>query len=165
MAKKGCVISWSNPQAITITGVVDEYADFSGLASMAQKTLAVDLGGVTRVNSSGIRNWIQTILRNKIQIVLSNCSPVIVDQFSMIPEFIGKSGYVESFYGNFHCASCGYEHAHLFVLGRDVQAGHVRPLIALTQPCPRCPETMDFDHNPDVYFAFLKMVKPRQQDS
>lgn len=161
MSNKGCEIKWLSESEISIEGIIDEYADFSSLTSRASQVLRVDLSKITRINSSGIRSWIQTILRHKIQLSLRHCSPVVVEQFSMIPEFIGKNGFVESFYGHFVCHDCSHETSHLFQCGIDVFPGESYREEQLEQECPSCSGTMELDHNPEIYFSFLRSMKPR----
>lgn len=161
MANKGCNIKWLSGDAISIEGIIDEYADFSSLSRRAEQTLNVDLSGVVRMNSSGIRSWIQSIMRYKVQLVLHNCSPIVVEQFSMIPEFIGRSGSVESFYGQFICSHCSHEGAELFHVGTDVFPGKSYTEQDLERECPSCGEIMELDHNPEIYFSFLRAMKPK----
>ena len=161
MGKQGCDIKWTEPDTVVISGIIDEYADFSSLSQRAQQSLNVDLSQVTRMNSSGIRTWIQSIMRHKIELNLTNCSPVVVEQFSMIPEFIGKNGFVESFQAQFICGSCGTETQDTFQVGVDVFPGQNYSDHVLEKTCPSCGQSMDFDHNPEIYFSFLRTMKPR----
>lgn len=160
---KHCTIKWLAQNEVTISGIVDEYADFSEFVRCAQNTLIVDFADVTRMNSSGIRSWIQTIMKHKIKLVLRNCSSVVVEQFSMIPEFVGKNGFVESFFVHYHCVACEYETRKLFIPGRDIQiCESPQTESRLPSPCPKCGDIVELDHNPDIYFAFLRFMKPRQ---
>ncbi len=159
MEAKGCRISWVQENEVRISGVVDEYADFNELGKSSQKTLRVDFSEVSRVNSSGIRAWIQLILKYKIRLRLHHCSPAIVDQFSMIPEFLGKNGFVESFYANYLCGSCAYEEKKFFEQGKDFEPGVEQVKAPLSYECPRCHGNLELDHNPEVYFAFLRLIK------
>ena len=79
----------------------------------------------------------------------------MVDQFSMIPEFVGKKGRVESFYVHYVCDACGHEERKLLEVGKDIGP---TPLTSpsLEKPCSACEDIMELDHNPDIYFAFLK---------
>lgn len=143
--------------------MLDEYTDFSELSSHVGKTLRIDLSEVTRVNSTGVRTWIQAMTRNKIRLVLTDCSPVVVEQFSMISEFIGKEGYVESFYALFVCDACEHEEQQLFHVGKDVEVGEIPELAE--KICPDCGEVMECEHNEETYFSFLKMMKPLDRAS
>lgn len=157
---KHCTIQWLGANQVAISGIVDEYADFSEFERCAQQTLTVDFANVTRMNSSGVRSWIQTMTRHKVKLLLRNCSSVVVEQFSMIPEFIGKNGYVESFFVHYHCVSCDYETRQLLVPGKDIQIGdspHVD--LRLPEACPQCGDAVELDHNPDIYFGFLRFMK------
>lgn len=157
---KRCTINWLEQNLVSISGIVDEYEDFSEFTRCAQNTLIVDFSGVTRMNSSGIRNWIQAITKHKIKLLLRNCSSVVVEQFSMIPEFVGKNGYVESFFVPYHCVACEYETQKLFITGQDIQICESPEADAqLAEPCPQCGDVVELDHNPEIYFAFLRFMK------
>ena len=161
---KRCEIKWLSLNEMEISGIVDEYADFSELAQVAEKILTVDFSGVTRMNSSGIRGWIQNVRRHKITLILKNCSSPVVEQFSMIPEFTGKNGFVESFFVHYHCVACEYETRLLLRIGIEIHLGdspHIDQQLAT--PCPKCGETLDLDHNPEIYFSFLRPMKPQQR--
>lgn len=157
MAKKGCEISWTDDDSFKLTGSLDEYTDLSSLALHAGKTLRIDLSEVGRVNSTGVRTWIQTMIRHRIKLILTDCSPTVVEQFSMISEFIGEGGYVESFYALFICDACEREESQYFQLGKDVQAGELPELAE--KVCPDCGELMECEHNEETYFSFLKNLK------
>ena len=159
MDLKGCKITWLGERELSISGHVDEYADFSELGPVAQQSLRVNFANVVRVNSSGIRAWIQFILKHKIQLRLYECAPAVVDQFSMIPEFLGKNGFVESFYANYQCSACSFEEKKLFTYGKDYVAGSDQVLAPLSYTCPKCQGKVELDHSPEVYFAFLRLMQ------
>ena len=157
-----CVIKWVASHEVEISGIVDEYADFAELSRCAQQSLTVDFAGVTRMNSLGIRSWIQTIMKYKIKLQLRNCSSVVVEQFSMIPEFMGKNGDVESFFVHYQCVGCDYETKVLMQPSSDIELS-ATPCVDLKMaaPCPKCGEVLELDHDPDFYFTFLRILKTR----
>lgn len=159
MKEKGCKLDWKSTASVFITGMVDEYADFSSLAQSAGQVLYVDFSGVTRVNSSGLRSWIQSIQRHKIQLVLRECSPSIVEQFAMIPEFVGKNGVVESFFARYQCLSCIYEENQRYQIGADQSAEPPKVDVQLANPCPNCGDVVELDHHAELYLNFLQSSK------
>lgn len=159
MKEKGCKLDWKSTSSVFITGIVDEYADFSSLATCAGQMLYVDFSGVSRVNSSGLRSWIQTIQRNKIQLVLRDCSPSVVEQFAMIPEFVGKNGVVESFYARYQCVSCMHEENHRYQIGVNLDADTLNLDLQLATPCPQCGDVVELDHHAELYLTFLRSSK------
>ncbi len=153
---KACRIDWKTSNSVVIAGEVDENADLSSLTKARDQILYVDLSGVTRLNSSGLRLWIQTISKNKTQLVLRECSPSVVEQFSLVPEFIGPNGHVESFYARYNCDSCPEEELLRLQIGKNLS--ETRPDLPreLTHPCPACGDTMSLDQSPEVYLSFFK---------
>lgn len=160
---KQFTITWLDAKTVAIAGVVDEYADFTELNLAASTLLTVDFSGVVRMNSSGIRTWVQTIMKNQIQLNLRNCASAVVEQFSMIPEFIGRNGQVESFFVPYHCQSCDYETKRLMRPGLDIPVGvSIDFPTSLAQACPKCGGKVEFDHNPEIYFSFLRYIKSQK---
>ncbi len=159
MKTKGCKLEWKSTNSVAISGEVDEYADFSTLVQAASQILYVNFARVTRLNSSGLRTWIQTITKNKIQLVLQECSPVVVEQFAMIPDFIGKNGTVESFYARYQCVACLQEELKRFQCGQNLDLADPMIAVELDKPCPKCGDAVELDQSPDVYLSFIKYYK------
>jgi hypothetical protein len=159
-----CKIEWVSEKRVKISGIIDEFSSFRDLFSHQLEEIWIDFSGVTRINSSGIREWVQAVLSSNVRLHMENCSAVMVDQFSMIPEFIGKNGVVESFFVHYLCDACGHEEKNLCVVGKDIKAEDSYKE-ALDDPCPVCGGVLELDHNPDIYFAFLKFMKNTPQAS
>ncbi len=153
-----CKIEWVGKNKVQVSGVIDEFSSFDDLFNRGHKEIWIDFSGVTRINSSGIREWVQAVIASHAHLHMENCSAVMVDQFSMIPEFIGKNGVVESFYIHYICDTCGHEEKQLAVVGKDIDAGDPHKDVA-DNPCSNCGGVLELDHNPDIYFAFLKFMK------
>jgi len=153
-----CKIDWTDQKRVKISGVIDEFSSFAEVFNRNPTEIWIDFSGVTRINSSGIREWVQAVLGSSARLHMENCSAVMVDQFSMIPEFIGKNGVVESFFIHYLCDSCGHEEKKLTIVGKDINPGDPYRE-ALDEACPVCGGLMELDHNPDIYFAFLKFMK------
>lgn len=156
MISKGCKLDWVSTNSVAISGEIDEYTDFSPLDRSAGQILYVDFANVTRLNSSGLRIWIQTIMKNKIQLVLRECSAVVVEQFALIPQFIGKNCTVESFFARYQCVSCFHEELRRFQIGQnlDLSAPHIPE--ELSEPCPECGDLVELDQSPEIYLSFTQ---------
>jgi transcription elongation factor Elf1 len=83
---------------------------------------------------------------------------VIVSQFSMIPEFLGPKGQVESFETQYVCPKCGHEDSLLLVVGKDIKPGLRNYDSSPELSCHECGADMECDHNPELYFSFLSDV-------
>src|SRR5688572_23269192 len=89
---------------VVLSGEITEDADFSPLL-LPTKKLVIDLSQVTRINSSGLREWIEFVRssnRAEVQLVLERCAPIVVTQLNMIWNFAGKDGQVRSVYAPYY---------------------------------------------------------------
>jgi hypothetical protein len=106
---------------LRFVGVVDESFEGAGLAKGLSGQLIVSLGGVRRITSFGIRQWVDFVERASAvcsSICFVECAPRIIDQFNMVANFGGR-GRVLSFYAPFRCGTCGAESVKLFQVDRD----------------------------------------------
>lgn len=115
----------------------------------------LDLSGVRRVNSLGVREWIRFLdaLRKRVgerRVVLERCSVAIVQQLNMIATFRGTAE-VRSIFAPYRCPSC-HDDRELLVDVSDPRAVDVPPTI----PCEGCGARMEFDDLLDVYISFLR---------
>jgi hypothetical protein len=92
-----------NEVIFTLSGQIDEDADFSSL-NTDKKKIIFDLDGIELINSCGIRDWVefQNGLPSDCSIVYKNCPQVIVEQLNIIKGFIKEGGVVESFYAPYY---------------------------------------------------------------
>ncbi|RYZ80296.1 MAG: hypothetical protein EOP04_26150 [Proteobacteria bacterium] len=157
---KGCRLDWKSTNSVEISGEIDEYADFSGLSRSMGQILYVDFARVTRLNSSGLKLWLQSITKNKIQLVLRECSVAVVEQFFMIPQFMGKNGVVESFYASYSCVSCEHEEQMRYQIGQNIDLRSPQIGSELKDPCPECGASMELDQSQDMYLSFFQTHSP-----
>jgi anti-anti-sigma regulatory factor len=141
---------------LVLAGSIDETADLMGLLGRAQGgKLVLDLGGVTFINSLGVRDWIRmqaTATQNRIAIELRRVAEVIIHQLNMIIATRGTA-HVTSFFAPYACDSCGREDSLLVDAVANAQG-----LAKLEPPAVKCPECggqMAFNDFPERYFSFL----------
>ena len=152
---QGTTVTWVDEKTVSLSGFMNESCDFQPLVDRFPAEVWIDFKGVTRINSCGVREWINAIRKTKAIIHFVNCSSVIVDQISMIPEFIGKTGIVESFATMLVCDECGHEESRRFERGKD-EVPTFTPDGKLALPCPDCGAALELDQNPKVLEDFLK---------
>jgi anti-anti-sigma regulatory factor len=148
---------------VKLGGVIDEDNELADLADkIPMGTAVIDLGEIERINSCGVRDWVNWLskLENKgTRSVLVECSPAIVAQINLVNNFTGN-GVVKSFYVPYFCPECDEEKV-LLVEATDMGPPPHEPP---TCRCDECDLVMDFDDMPDSYFAFLsnqnKLVEP-----
>jgi len=148
---------------VKLGGVIDEDNELGDLVDkIPSGTAVIDLGEIERINSCGVRdwvNWLSKLESNGTRSVLVECSPAIVAQINLVNNFTG-SGVVKSFYVPYFCPECDEEKVLLVEAGDMGPPPHEPP----TCRCDECDLVMDFDDMPDSYFAFLsnqrKLAEP-----
>ncbi len=137
---------------VALSGSVDEDADFAALIADLKnhRRLRLDLSRVARINSCGVREWVNFIraLPQTSQLELEKCSPVVVSQVNMISNFAGAANIL-SVQAPFICESCMHEENVLL----EVKKGE-KPTLREVK-CGECSRPMVFDDIEDSYFAFL----------
>jgi anti-anti-sigma regulatory factor len=141
---------------LKFTGSVDESFDGKKLAATVKcDTLVLDLGGVKKISSFGIREWVDFVMavaKQAPKIVLIECAPKVVDQLNMVGNFAG-GGRVYSFYAPFRCDYCDSEHKVLLTVDKDAEA--IKSMKLAERPCPSCKESMYFDEDGTTFFSYL----------
>lgn len=153
---------------VKLSGVIDEDNELGDLSDkIPAGTAVIDLGEVERINSCGVRdwvNWLGKIESGSTNVVLVECSPAIVAQINLVNNFTGN-GVVKSFYVPYFCPECDEEKVLLVEAADMGPPPHEPP----TCRCDECDLVMDFDDMPDSYFAFLsnqkKIAEPEKINS
>ncbi|HEY5947781.1 MAG TPA: hypothetical protein VIV40_19910 [Kofleriaceae bacterium] len=141
---------------LTLAGAIDENANLVRMLDHAKdQRLTLDLGGITFINSLGIRGWIrmqQAAAGAHIRLELLRVAEPLIHQLNIMPAARGVS-IVTSFFAPYVCDDCDQEHPMLLDVrmhGADL-AKQRAPLMK----CPDCDSEMDFADPPDLYFMFL----------
>jgi len=135
-----------------LSGVIDEFADLSFLPHL-EGEVVVHLDEVRRINSFGVRLWIDGVraIPADSVVVYVDVPVPLVEQMNMIHDFFGR-GRVESFLAPMACNSCGRTETVLF----RVQECNSREGTALESQCGGCDAQMELDDIEEQYLAFLK---------
>lgn len=141
---------------LALAGAIDEAASLHELINMARDgRLVLDLGGVTFINSLGVRDWIRmqaSAQKAGLAVELRRVAEPLVHQLNMIVATRGNAT-VASFYAPYACDACGREDSLL------IDARQAAGLLAKLQPpamtCSECGAPMAFNDFPERYFSFL----------
>lgn len=143
---------------VKLAGVIDEDNELTSLTDkIPAGTAVIDLGEIERINSCGVRDWVNWLTKLEGQAtkaVLVECSPAIVAQINLVNNFTGN-GVVKSFYVPYFCPDCDEEKVLLVDASDMGPPPHEPP----TCRCDECDLVMDFDDMADSYFAFLSNQK------
>lgn len=138
---------------LTLKGNIDEDASFSQ-ANVDGGSVTVDLGGVTAINSVGIREWIKwtKTLPSGCKMTVRNCPKIVVDQINMVLGFLPQGTRVESFFVPYYNEASGNEKMVLFINGREFKDGKVTPPATVNDDSG---DPMEMDVIESKYFKFV----------
>jgi anti-anti-sigma regulatory factor len=134
---------------VRLYGDITESTSFGELTRLGG-TVVLDLEGVRHLNSIGVRELLTFVqsMASRCTLTAEKCSPVIVGQLNMLPEF-SRHLTVRSLLVPLECPKC-FEEVEVLV---DVQTTGRRPAIPDNR-C-RCGTSMVLAELEDRYFAFL----------
>lgn len=142
---------------ISLSGNINEDAEvvLEQMQSSVTKDTVFNFGGVKMVNSCGVRAWInflREVSGNK-KLVFEECTPEIVGQINMIPNFRGEAE-VRSVYADFACENCDHSEWKLFKEGENLPT-NPEDFEAEKYKCPSCGDTLEMEELEEEFFAFL----------
>lgn len=146
--------------ALRLEGVIDEHNGLAqmGVALGAGETLLVDVGGVKRLNSVGVRDWVNWLraLRPKFrEIVLFDCPAPVMNEVNFVKNF-AEGAYITTFAAPLFCARCQKEESRILdtLRVKNGAGGITLPSFA----CDRsdCENALDDDE--ETYFGFIPLL-------
>ena len=137
-----------------LSGVIDESVDFTKLNGTENLNIfRVDLFGVKRINSVGIKKWMlffEQIAKRKVRLYFDRVSPAIVEQMVNISNF-RNGGEVASVVLPFQCRGC--QNQNFFVKTKEELKGV--DLEKVNWCCTHCGKAeLEFDDLADEYLSF-----------
>lgn len=141
---------------IEFYGPIDEDCDFTKIPITGAKRVELELGGVTSINSCGIREWIRWIKSTPAgtEVIYQQCPKVMVDQINMIEGFLPEFARVSSFQVPYFCPECEQMSSILLEAGKDYTGPKVT--VPPTCKCSHCGKTAEIDVIEEQYFRFLE---------
>lgn len=110
---------------------------------------------VEYVNSCGVRAWINFLrdVEKGRKIIFEECTPEIVSQINMIPNFRGNA-HIKSVYASYACEHCENQKWELFEEGRNLPQNSTDTVP--TPKCDKCGKMMEMEELEDEFFAWLE---------
>ena len=143
---------------VALAGRVDETAGaLSAVAQIPTREVVIDLGGITFINSLGVREWVRALralLGRRAEVTLTHVSAVLVPQMNMVRE-MSAGARIASFEAPYSCNKCGLEGP--MMIDVTVHGDLLRAMSAPKLPCPECKAQMVCDEIPGQYFLFLEL--------
>ncbi len=142
---------------LRLSGTIDEKFDGKSLlAALKGGTVILDLGGVEKISSFGIREWVDfmgKLAQKATSIYFVECSPKVIDQCNMVANFAAGAKVV-SFYAPYRCDYCDDERRRLFQVDLDRDA--IRAAKLPERVCEACSNPEYFDEDPLTFFSHLQ---------
>lgn len=140
-----------------LVGRIDDSVTLGDVAAaLPAGEVAIDTGGVTFVNSVGMREWLRFIrgLRDKgATVTLVRVADVLMTQLNLFGD-LARMVAIESFHAQYVCPACGAEAAPLVDVATHAQL--LRSQRAPQLPCPECRAAMDLGDFPERYLTVFK---------
>lgn len=156
METRGRMTIEAQGDALVLAGAIDESAALHELIGRAAAgRLVLDLGGITFINSLGVRDWIRmqaAAQKANLAVELRRVAEPLVHQLNMIIATRGNAR-VTSFFAPYACDACGREESLL--IDAVASAGGLAKLEPPPMTCPECGAQMAFNDFPERYFSFL----------
>jgi len=143
------------PNRITLVGRIDDSTNFAELQrQIPPGEVAIDTGGVTFINSIGMREWMRLLrgLRDR-GVTLERVADVLMTQMNMIKESATGTRIV-SFHAQYACPKCGAETAPL--VDAVAHAQLLRQMQVPRLPCPECGSAMELGDFPERYLTIFR---------
>lgn len=130
-------------------GAITEESRFDDILEQLPESFVLDLGEVTRINSSGVRKWLDFVraLGPLRSVDLDRCPVAFVSQLNMIAGMAGAAR-VRSVFVPLVCPACELTSEDIVA----VEAASGDLLSART--CTTCGAELELDVEPSQYFAF-----------
>lgn len=148
---------------ISVEGTISETSTVFNVKFEQDQPAFIDLGGVTIINSVGVKNWINWISRanGKSVIHFFNCPFVIVNQASTVHGFMPRFAFIESFRAPYVCPKCTKE--TIVTLNRPTDYDYATDSspkkinLPTSYVCEKCKLEMEPDFTEEKHLAFLKL--------
>jgi hypothetical protein len=147
---------------VRISGVLNEETHFDRLLGMLAHVepsteMRIDLGGITRINSQGLREWLLFLagIPTSVRLRFTLVNELVVKQAGMVSNFLGKPGNrVDALEVPFFCDSCKTRMVR--VMKPSELRNESGQLGVPKIPCPKCRRPQSLDALESEYLVFLE---------
>jgi hypothetical protein len=135
---------------LTLSGVLGEDAEMPDLST--KLPIRINLRGLTRINSRGVKKWYTWIHKFKepVRIYLDECTPGMINTFNMVKGSHTEQMQIDSFLVPMYSAKTGERRDILLVRGKNFTDKSVN----VPEQKDTMGNVMELDVH-DSYFAFL----------
>jgi anti-anti-sigma regulatory factor len=142
---------------LRLAGTIDEQFDGNALLAQVKGGIAIlDLGGVEKISSFGIREWVDfaaKLSQKTSAVYFVECSPKVIDQCNMVANFTSGAKIV-SFFAPYRCDYCDDERRRIVQV--DTERDAIRNAKLPERVCEACGNPEYFDEDPLTFFSHLQ---------
>ena len=102
-----------------------------------------------------VREWVNAVKNADVLLEYINCPTAVVEQFNMVPEFLGKNIKVKSFFARYYCEECDIEENMLIDVNEYFPDCNN---IEIPEFLCDCGSPFEFDDDEDEFFMFLEDI-------
>ncbi|MBI3184750.1 MAG: hypothetical protein HYZ28_21650 [Myxococcales bacterium] len=138
---------------VQLSGEITEDARLDQVGPLEGRRILFDLSGVSRVNSCGVREWINFVKRIPAgaDVRFTRLSPVMVGYLNLVANFLqGRKPL--SFLAPYYCELCDRHVELLFEVGKEVSAASRK---LPERRCPTCHGKLVLEEIETDFLAFL----------
>jgi hypothetical protein len=138
---------------VTLAGRIDDASPLGELVPrIPPGAVSIDCGGVTFVNSFGMREWLRLVraLGERGPVTLERVADVLMVQMNLFAEFRDRVR-IASFHAPYFCPACGAEAAPL--IDAAANAGLIAARRSPPIPCGECGAQMELADFPERYLC------------
>ena len=140
---------------VAFAGPINEDAELP-LAQLPKKlgaNVTFNFRRVTLINSCGVRAWINFMRAvGQANIVFEECTPDIIGQINMIPNFRGRAA-IRSVHAPYVCESCNTQKWHLFEAGKNLPRNASDAIESVA--CDKCSQQMVMEEIEEEFFSWI----------
>lgn len=143
-------------ERLSYSGPINEDTEvhLTPMISSLGPNVVINFKNVAYVNSCGVRAWINFLreAEKNRKIVFEECTPEIVSQINMIPNFKGHAT-IQSVYGSYSCPQCQHTRWLLFERGKNLPSASSDEIP--NPPCEKCQTPMEMEEFEEEFFAWV----------
>jgi anti-anti-sigma regulatory factor len=150
---------------LRLDGVIDEHNRLDEITAALPNTppgttLVIDLGGVSRLNSVGVRDWVLALrgLRARFESIrIIDCTPPVMNEVNFVRNF-AEGALIASFQAPTFCTRCSREGSALIPVFGAQDGRRLEALPSFACERTDCENALDDDES--SYLAFLDSQPP-----
>ena len=148
------IVKNDESETVFFNGVINEDAELP-LGELLEKmgtNCILNLKEIHGINSLGVRAWIHFMRHLEVNrsVVLEECTPEIINQINMIPNFKGNS-IINSLYARYICDNCEHQQLQFYKAQELTGVKALKDVL-----CEKCGTKMEMEDIEEDFLAYFR---------